>query len=350
MNRRLTARAKDRSWLLWAFACVAAVAPLAAQKTDTVTLANGDLITGEIKELTHGKLEYKTDDFSTVYIKWSQVRGLASRYYFEVEDETGRRYYGALPPAAEPGKLVVSLAQRTDTLEIDRVVSIAPIAKRFWSRFRGRLDLGFNYAKANTNVTLNTSGNARYQVTRSETNFSFSSYFQSQDNVSATSRNAISLGYQWFPARHWSVGGSAQLQQNQELGLALRAILGAGGFRTLAQTSHTEFKAGLGLLGTSERSYGVDSVTLGLEAQLGTSFDLFSFDKPKLEVTTTLQLNPSLTELGRIRGEFDGRARYEIIRNFTVGLNLEDSYDSRPATSAATKNDIVASFTVGWTF
>lgn len=40
-----------------------------AQKTDTVTLYNGDRITCEIKSLSKGKLYVKTSDMSKVYIK-----------------------------------------------------------------------------------------------------------------------------------------------------------------------------------------------------------------------------------------------------------------------------------------
>ena len=47
---------------------LAGAGPLHAQKTDVVTLENGDEITGEIKQLDRGKLEYGTDDMGTVEI------------------------------------------------------------------------------------------------------------------------------------------------------------------------------------------------------------------------------------------------------------------------------------------
>jgi hypothetical protein len=42
---------------------------LAAQKTDVVVIANGDVITGEIKGLSRGKLDYNTDDAGRLSIK-----------------------------------------------------------------------------------------------------------------------------------------------------------------------------------------------------------------------------------------------------------------------------------------
>ncbi len=64
----------------------AAVSVYGRAKTDVVVLENGDSITGEIKELYRGKLKFKTDAMSTIYIEWEDVKTLESRDYFEIED------------------------------------------------------------------------------------------------------------------------------------------------------------------------------------------------------------------------------------------------------------------------
>ena len=45
-------------------------------KTDVVTLANGDRITGEIERLERGRLEFKTDDAGTLYLEWDKLASL----------------------------------------------------------------------------------------------------------------------------------------------------------------------------------------------------------------------------------------------------------------------------------
>ena len=47
--------------------------PVSAQKDDTIRLDNGDRITGEIKKIDHGILEFKTDDIGTLNIEWHQT-------------------------------------------------------------------------------------------------------------------------------------------------------------------------------------------------------------------------------------------------------------------------------------
>lgn len=58
---------------------------MAAQKTDVVTLQNGDRITDEIKRLERGRLEYSTDDMGMLNIEWDEIDVLTSVLTFEVE-------------------------------------------------------------------------------------------------------------------------------------------------------------------------------------------------------------------------------------------------------------------------
>ena len=47
-------------------------------RTDVVTLANGDRITGEIVRLERGRLEFKTDDAGTLYLEWDKLVSLVA--------------------------------------------------------------------------------------------------------------------------------------------------------------------------------------------------------------------------------------------------------------------------------
>jgi hypothetical protein len=53
-------------------------------RTDVVTLANGDRITGEIVRLDRGRLEFKTDDAGTLYLEWDKLTSLVSKRLVEV--------------------------------------------------------------------------------------------------------------------------------------------------------------------------------------------------------------------------------------------------------------------------
>ena len=71
-------------------------------RTDVVTLANGDRITGEIVRLTRGRLEFKTDHAGTLYLEWGKLSSLVSTRVVEALTTDGSRFLGALGPAAAP--------------------------------------------------------------------------------------------------------------------------------------------------------------------------------------------------------------------------------------------------------
>jgi hypothetical protein len=68
-------------------------AAAAAQKTDVVTMPNGDKITGEVQSLSRGKLDYKTDDLGRLSIEWTKVARIVSRHLFDIEVSDGRSYW-----------------------------------------------------------------------------------------------------------------------------------------------------------------------------------------------------------------------------------------------------------------
>jgi hypothetical protein len=59
---------------------------------------------------------------------------------------------------------------------------------------------------------------------------------------------------------------------------------------------------------------------------------------------------PSLNVGGRVRAELDTSLSREIVSDFTVGFTVYNSYDSKPPTEGAKKNDIGVTLNVGWVF
>jgi hypothetical protein len=48
--------------------------------------------------------------------------------------------------------------------------------------------------------------------------------------------------------------------------------------------------------------------------------------------------------------DLDISAKYEIFKDFNVGLSFYDSYDNHPASTASSKNDFGVNFTIGFEF
>lgn len=326
------------------------------EKMDTVILQNGDRITGEVKSLSRGKLDYSTDDAGRLAIEWIKVARMMSPHTFEVEMASGAKYFGRLGVADRDGVLAV-VEVGVDTLAIPSVVRISSLDAKFFQRVRAYLDMGLTFAKANQATTFNTAGEAAYRGNKLGSTLSFESYAQGQESSPTTTRNSLGLQVTRFLPKRWSATVLARTEQNDELDLDLRLTAAGVLGRVLVQSNSSDLSVGGGLAVTREQfspsdgdSAAQQDPSTNLEGLLAAAWDAFRFDSPKLDFSTSLYLYPSITTPGRVRGELSARLKYELFADFNVGINLTDTFDSRPPDENATKNDYITSFTIGWSY
>jgi hypothetical protein len=126
-----------RGFIRASLVALAAMAPPAqAARTDVVVLRNGDRITGEVKTLQFGRLQYKTDDIGTINIEGLDVAELTSSSVFEVEITDSTRYVGSLESR---GNATMAVVGDTGTQVLDHayVVGIYKLDRGFWKRLDG---------------------------------------------------------------------------------------------------------------------------------------------------------------------------------------------------------------------
>jgi uncharacterized protein DUF481 len=352
-SRRTTRRNRFRIARLWLALCAIACGPgwAFAAKTDLVILRNGDRITGEVKGLAHGKLDYSTDDIGRLSVEWDKVARLSSPNRFQFELGSGIKYFGRPGIPSRDGFLVV-LAAGADTLPMASVVEISPINAAFVQRLESYLDVGLTVAKANQATTFSLSGAAEYRGPEIGSQFKFDSYAQGQESVPTTTRNSARQSVSWFLPRRWSAVAIAQLEQNDELDLDHRITGGGAMNRALAHTNQMEFSVAGGIVGTQERFSGASASTskTSLEGLVTVGWSAFRFDSPKLDFSFSSALFPGLSDWGRIRGQAEVRLKYEVFTDFNAGILFTDTFDSRPPETGATKNDYVTTLTIGWSY
>ena len=74
---------------------------LAREKSDVIWMNNGDRITGEIKQLEHGKLRLGTDSFGEIRIEWDDISRIESDFAFQFERTDGTRVTGIISKTPE---------------------------------------------------------------------------------------------------------------------------------------------------------------------------------------------------------------------------------------------------------
>jgi len=341
-----------RSLILLAVLALFATGVHAAPKTDVVVLVNGDHVTGEVKELTQGKLTFKTDNAGTLYIEWDKIVSLESRQRLQLELSDGNRRIGSVAAAPEPGKLQLSDV-RTGTsviLPLNVIVHIYPIDEGDkLARFDGYLTAGYNYTKANNLQEFVFTGGLSTTQEKRRWSVDATTSVATQDGANDTQRYDVTGQLRRFLPQRWFWQATLQFESNEELGLDLRTSAGGAFGRYLLQTHDQEWAWYAGANLTQEQEVA-QANRRDVEAVFGTQYALYRYDTPERTVNADLRVLPSLTDSGRVRAAATARCRYEIIKDFFFELSVYGTYDNRPGADAKSNSDYGTETSLGFTF
>ncbi len=325
-------------------------ADISHAKTDVVIFNYGDRLTGEVKSLERGRLRFKTDATDTIGVEWDDVAYLSSDQNIQVETQTGNRHLGHLVRSDEEFSLVVQTREGPIELKNDEVVLMTPIDEAGTSRLDGDITAGYNFAKASEVTQLHLGLDMDFRTETRIVSLSLDSVVTDSEDSESSQRESLDLQYRRLLSNSWLLGGVVTLDRNDELGIDLRTSVGGGGGRILKRTNRSSLVLEGGLLATRENLSGGVSDEDTLEAFATMTWDWFRYDSPELDLSTSLQVIPNLTDTGRVRGELDISLKWEMIEDLFWELSLYDSYDSRPATAGAEKNDYGIISSLGYDF
>lgn len=308
--------------------------------------ANGDSINADIKGFERGKLKYEIPGSSSASIEFTDVATLASPDDWDVELTRLRRLFGSISAGPDSGR--VRIATATDTVEVGiaEIVRMTSVNRTVWSRLDGFVELGFNFARANNATNLNFATRLDYRAPGWFVSLALDSRFQDQDDAESFKRNQARFGVNYLFPRTWYAGAFTQLEQNQQLDLDLRLLIGAVAGRDILQSNRVQWNWLAGVLSNREDYGGLDATT-SAEALLGTRFSWFTFGDWENDLASSLFVYPSLSESGRLRMDFDVSYRQDLFGDLYLRLSFYDQYDSDPPAGVA-GNDYGTSVALGW--
>jgi len=334
-----------------ALALLACSSPAAADKTDIVHLRNGDRVTCEIKNLERGRLKVSTDSMSTIYIEWKDILRVESKELYIIEMEDGSRAEGSLAATEAGNQLLLRHEDQEQLIDMASVVWLDPLKldAQIVKRWDGSISAGFDTTKANNDTSLSASFDARRRAETFQLNLDASVYSRSQDGTEDSLRANFGGVYRGLLEDRWYWAGLGSFERNDELGIDLRTLAGAGYGRFLVQTGRTLWSLTGGLAVVNEQRSGDEDAETNLESFFNTDYEFFTYDTPKTTLTTSLTVFPSLTASGRVRASLDFALRRELITDLFIELSVYDSYDSKPPEDGA-ENDYGIVTSLGYTF
>ena len=300
---------------------------LARSKTDVVTLYNGDRITGEIKSLYGGLLEYSTDAMGTIKVEWQHIAQVQSRYNFEIRLSDGTRHFGSLEEPTRPGQLLAAALGEDLDLAMLEVVELRPIEDSILERFDVRLSAGYSFTRASSVAQTTVNTEIGYEDEKAR-NVLTGRLTVTETNDETTRSARVGASRQRWTDRE----GTFRLlfsnwETNDELALDYR--LGAG----LGLGRYFIDKRGMRLLGASGLQLLTERSSEGEEQQsielfLSTKYSMWRFDTPELDLDISFQLYPSLTESGRLRGDSDITLSWEIVKDLFWEISGYGTFDN----------------------
>ena len=166
----------------------------------------------------------------------------------------------------------------------------------------------------------------------------------------ASQRQSLDLDYKRLLKNRWLLATTVSLNRNDELGIDMRTSVGGGGGRILRQTDHSSLILEGGLQATREDLTGSTTDEETFEAYATLTWDWFRYDAPELDLSTTFEIIPNLSDTGRVRGELDIKLKWEMIEDLFWQLEFYESYDSRPVAAGAEQNDYGVITSLGYDF
>jgi len=191
-------------------------------------------------------LSFYTEETGTISVKWVKAAALSSPRRFRIEIGTGQILVGSFEKASEEGKTVIVTGTGKVLLALDLIMTIDPFEQKFLNRLRGEVEAGFSLQRAQSLTTYTIGAEVSYVTSKGNLNLSWSSYLGKQEAVETTTRNDLSLTLERDLKNRYVALGTTGFQQNTELGLSGRLILGGGIGNRLIYTNHVILMAGQG--------------------------------------------------------------------------------------------------------
>jgi len=321
-----------------------------AQKTDTIYHVNGNILTGDFKNLNYGVISWKMDGMGTISLEEVRVNTMISRKQFQIKTKDDMIYFGSFGASEEPRTTYIHLEDRKVLVRIEDIVEVYPIKKNFWMRTSGSFSFGLNYSKGSNVATVAFSGNLKYRkrISYFELAWDDNNTFQG-DSLSSTNSN-ISLAWQRVLKKSWSTQAIFGASQNSELGTQLRWALDLMVVKDLQYNEWNRLYLGGGLSAIHEVPYGDTIDESDLAAILQLVWKVYKYTSPKIWVDANLSYLPYLTD-GRYRTTFNLNPKVNLLSdNFMVGLTFYYNYDSSPSENAISSQDYGLNMQFSYTF
>lgn len=343
-----TKLAKKNSRVLVSCLLAAASLGFSSAHAATVTLKNGDQVTGELKQMSGDVLTFKSTVFGEVKIPWKDVEKLDAVEPVRVEMKDGTTVKGKVALDNDAVTIDQGALGQSQPLARKQIAALNPPIIDQSVQYSGHLNLGGAMNRGNSDEDqLNFNGEFIARTPEDRYTVSGEINEAKSNGVKTTSNRRLLMQYDNFLDKKNYVYARARAENDEMADLNLRTSLGGGYGRQFLEDDITKLSGEVGLNYVNE-DYEISPDRSFPTMSVGYKYDRKYFDKKLVFFNSvTLDTNLEDTEDMLARGRIGFRV--PLTKNLNVSTQLNVDYDNQPA-EGAKKTDTALVFSVGYGF
>ena len=169
------------------------------------------------------------------------VSSIQSKDRYDVETNWGQHFIGSLENGEEQKQVIVVTADARATLALTDIVRINPLEASFLKSLKGYIDAGFSYQTSNKFAELTLGAEVNHRTIKWSNKLNGSIYLRTQKEGNDTKRSNMDYTLMRLFRNRWSGAVFGNVEQNDELDLVLRVLVGVGGGRYFVQNNNMLF-------------------------------------------------------------------------------------------------------------
>ncbi len=318
-------------------------------RKDSLFFYNGQMILGELQSIERGRVSFDSDIAGVLSIKYHKIRTISANiHYYRIRTSQMQLIYGTLHESDKDGMVTVNQGINESDILITSIIELERFDRSFKQRISGKIALGYNFTKSSDIGRLNVDLTIRYLAQNFQSTINASSIMTqnegdfSRDTETITSSNQLNLNYRWIAV------GLLSYQRNLELGILRRfqeALLLGYNFITF---NNRQLYVGLGVAFNQELKSESDIPSDQIEIPLVANYTFYQFQKPNIQFVFQENVYFGVTESGRIRNDANLKIDWEVVSDFTLGINVYSNYDNQASETASSNFDYGLVVNVGY--
>jgi len=300
---------------------------------------NGNVLTGDLKNLTYGVVTWKMEGMGSISLEEIKIKTIISKKQFEIKMKNDLIYFGSFEASKVDRTVYIVMSDKKELINVEDILEVYPIKRNFWMRTSGSFSLGMNYSKGSNVATITFSGNVNYRKKVSYYTLSWDSNNTFQGDSLSSTKSDLSFAWQRSFSKGWSTQTALTGSQNYELGTKLRWELDLMAIKNIAYNNWNRLYASSGLSAIRETPYGNLETEYDLSAIFQIVWKVYKFTSPRIWVDANISYLPYLTDK-RSRTVFNLNPQISLLSNFfKVGFTFYYNYDSNPSENAYSSED-----------